>query len=104
MRKVITVLYFVLSLIALSSHPTVMAASAVEKATNSAQQTTVININKADAETIAASVKGVGLKKAKAIVAFREANGPFKALEEIALVKGIGMKTIKSNEGVIKLK
>ena len=49
-----------------------------------------IDINQADAETIAANLKGIGLKKAQAIVQFRNENGPFYSAEELTQVKGIG--------------
>lgn len=63
---------------------------------NSAMATPV-NINTADAITLASSLKGVGLKKAKAIVDYRAANGKFKSTDDLSLVKGIGMKTVEIN-------
>ncbi|GMR08974.1 MAG: hypothetical protein BMS9Abin26_1986 [Gammaproteobacteria bacterium] len=56
-----------------------------------------VNINAADAVTLASSLKGVGLKKARAIVDYREANGKFKSSDDLSLVKGIGMKTVEIN-------
>ncbi len=56
-----------------------------------------VNINAADAVTLASSLKGVGLKKARAIVDYREANGKFKSGDDLTLVKGIGMKTVEIN-------
>ncbi|MGD9152071.1 MAG: helix-hairpin-helix domain-containing protein [Gammaproteobacteria bacterium] len=64
-----------------------------------AQVTAKININKADADALAA-IKGLGAKKAEAIVAYREANGNFKSIDDLTNVKGIGTKRlakIKSN-------
>ncbi|MEE8235965.1 MAG: helix-hairpin-helix domain-containing protein, partial [Gammaproteobacteria bacterium] len=49
-----------------------------------------VNINSADAETIAAELDGVGVSKAQAIVAYREQNGAFASPEEVLNVKGIG--------------
>lgn len=63
-----------------------------------------VNVNKATAESIATSLTGIGLKKAQAIVAFRKVNGPFKTAEELALVKGIGIKTVNKNSNRIQLK
>ena len=60
-------------------------------ATQSVVQT--ININTATAESIAQSLKGIGLKKAQAIVAYREAYGSFSKAEDLEKVKGIGEKT-----------
>ena len=62
-----------------------------------------VNVNEADAVTIAAELKGVGLSKAEAIVAYREANGPFGHPDELVRVKGIGLRTIEINQGNIKL-
>lgn len=57
-----------------------------------------VNINTADAATIAMELKGVGEKTAAAIVAYREEHGPFKTLDELRNVKGIGDKIIANNE------
>ncbi len=54
-----------------------------------------VNINKADAKTISESIKGIGMKKANAIVRYRTKNGPFKSIDDLRNVKGIGEKTIK---------
>lgn len=62
-----------------------------------------VNVNTADAETIAAELKGVGLAKARAIVEYREKHGPFKSLEDLTLVSGIGDRTIEQNRGDILL-
>ena len=63
-----------------------------------------LNINSADAEMISNSLKGIGLKKAVAIVEYREAYGPFKHIEELASVKGIGKKTVQKNSALIAIK
>jgi len=62
---------------------------------------TQIDINKADAAAIAAALKGVGLKKAEAIVQYRKDYGPFHDAEELTEVKGIGPSILKKNLGVI---
>lgn len=62
-----------------------------------------VNVNKASATRIAAAMKGVGLKTASAIVAYRQANGPFKSIDELTEVKGIGMATVRKNARVIVL-
>ena len=60
-----------------------------------------VNVNTADAETIAKALTGVGIAKAKAIVEFRESNGRFNDPEELTRVKGIGESTLRRNEGRI---
>jgi competence protein ComEA len=56
-----------------------------------------VNINTADAEAISEALQGVGLSKAKAIVEYRQKHGPFKAPEDLSLVKGIGERTVEMN-------
>ncbi|MEZ5557134.1 MAG: ComEA family DNA-binding protein [Pseudomonadales bacterium] len=62
-----------------------------------------VNINTADAETLAAGLKGVGLAKAEAIVSYRETHGDFIDIYELANVKGIGERTVEQNETRLKL-
>ena len=56
-----------------------------------------VNVNTADAETISAELKGIGMTKAQAIVDYRKKHGPFKNAEELSLVKGIGERTVDMN-------
>ena len=60
-----------------------------------------VNINTADAQTLSKNIKGVGLKKAQAIVAFREKNGAFKNIEDLKKVKGIGNKLLDKNKDTL---
>jgi len=62
-----------------------------------------VDVNTADAETISAELKGVGITKAIAIVEYRKANGPFRSVDDLALVKGIGERTVDSNREFIML-
>jgi competence protein ComEA len=56
-----------------------------------------VNINTADAKTLAAALEGVGPSRAEAIVQYRSEHGPFKSLEALANVKGIGQSVIEAN-------
>ena len=60
-----------------------------------------VNINTADAETISAELKGVGLAKARAIVEYRKKHGPFRSADDLSLVKGIGERTVELNRSDI---
>ena len=60
-----------------------------------------VNINTADAETIARVLNGVGLKKAEAIVRYRETHGRFDAASDLTRVKGIGPAIVRKNEAKI---
>ncbi|GAB2566986.1 helix-hairpin-helix domain-containing protein [Dyella jejuensis] len=64
---------------------------------------TPVNVNTADAATIANALDGVGLAKAKAIVAYREEHGPFKSADDLTQVKGIGAATLQRNHDAILL-
>ena len=56
----------------------------------------VVNINTADKETLMA-IKGVGEKRAEAIIAYREQKGLFKSVDELAQVGGIGQAIVDAN-------
>lgn len=63
-----------------------------------------VNINTADASALEATLVGIGPSKAQAIVDYRKANGPFKSAEELAMVKGIGLKMVEKNRDRIELR
>src|SRR5690606_31232956 len=63
--------------------------------------TATLNINTASAEAIAEQLHGIGAAKAQAIVAYREANGPFASVEDLVNVKGIGAATLEKNAALI---
>jgi competence protein ComEA len=62
-----------------------------------------VDINRADAATIAKELTGVGVARAKAIVEYREKNGGFKTADELGKVKGIGAKMIDRNRANIRV-
>jgi competence protein ComEA len=64
----------------------------------------VVNINHANAKTLAENLKGIGKTKARAIVAYRKKHGLFKDLNELLNVKGIGEKTLAANRKNIILR
>ena len=67
------------------------------------QSLCAVNVNTADAAAIAEELKGVGLKKAQAIIEYRTTNGDFKTIESLTEVKGIGLKTVEKNRENIQL-
>jgi competence protein ComEA len=78
-----------------------LAASALlcgtASAANGAAAAARVNINTADAATIDAGLLNIGRSKAEAIVAYRKEHGAFHSAEQLAQVKGIGLKTIEKN-------
>lgn len=62
-----------------------------------------VNINAADAATIDRVLLNIGPAKAEAIVAYRKQHGAFRSVEELAQVKGVGLRTIEKNRGRIVL-
>ena len=61
-----------------------------------------VDINHADAATIARVLVGIGMSRAEAIVAYREEFGSFASLEELMMVRGVGEVTLKNNESRIR--
>jgi competence protein ComEA len=62
-----------------------------------------VDVNTATAEQLAEALVGVGESKAEAIVAYREENGPFRHIDELINVRGIGMATVDNNRDRIRL-
>ena len=56
-----------------------------------------VNLNSASAEAIAAGMVGIGPAKAQAIVEYRDAHGPFKTVDDLLQIKGIGAATLDKN-------
>jgi competence protein ComEA len=72
-------------------------------AVTAVQAAAPLDINKASAEEIAETLQGIGLKRAQDIVAFRSQHGPFKSIEQLLDVKGVGEKVLEKNRANIRL-
>lgn len=62
-----------------------------------------VNINTADAETLALALDGVGMTRAMDIIAYREEHGAFETVEQLKEVSGIGPATLERNRSQILL-
>ena len=63
-----------------------------------------VNINTANVSSISEALNGVGETRAKAIVEYRDQNGPFSSVDQLINVKGIGAKLVEKNREFILLK
>ncbi|AXM02837.1 helix-hairpin-helix domain-containing protein [Escherichia fergusonii] len=79
------------------------STKATEPAKGSDEEGTRVSINNAPAEELARVMNGVGMKKAQAIVSYREEYGPFKTVEDLKQVPGMGNALVERNLGVLTL-
>lgn len=56
-----------------------------------------IHLNTATVDVLTQSFKGIGQKRAEAIIAYRDSHGGFKSIEDLAMVKGIGKSFVDRN-------
>ncbi|MFQ3230549.1 ComEA family DNA-binding protein [Reinekea sp.] len=97
MKKLALLLVIVLSAIAPSMVFADTSSSAAEEVI------LFVDINVDSAEKMSDLLKGVGLKKAQAIVEYRQENGPFETVEDLLNVSGIGPATLEKNRSAIKV-
>jgi competence protein ComEA len=95
-------LLLVASLFLLSTSTQVLATEKVLDINSSVEVSDKISINKATNQELAA-IKGIGTKKAEAIIEYRENNGDFVSIEDLVKVKGIGKGTLKKIAPFISL-
>jgi len=62
-----------------------------------------VNVNSADAATLARELDGIGPAKAQAIVEYRQQNGPFRNADDLLKVDGIGNRVLEQNRANIRL-
>ncbi|ELY9423662.1 helix-hairpin-helix domain-containing protein [Cronobacter dublinensis] len=81
------------------------AAAAPQAKPESAPQALeeTVSINTATADELAQAMNGVGKKKAQSIVSYREEYGPFKSLEDLKQVPGMGNSLVERNLSRIRL-
>jgi competence protein ComEA len=94
----------VLLLLLLCGLPIVMSAATVEHANQAGSPATVvINLNQASVEELASQLKGIGRKRAQAIVDYREKQGRFISVEQLVEVPGIGAAMLEQNRSRLTL-
>lgn len=75
----------------------------VEASASVVAEAALVSLNTADVETLTRELNGIGATKAKAIVAYREAHGPFGSVDELLEVKGIGAAILEKNRAKLSL-
>ncbi|MFM5166733.1 ComEA family DNA-binding protein [Aeromonas veronii] len=95
-----------LACLPLFSQPVLAADKAAPKQTATtevAKESGKLNINTATLAELT-SLKGIGDKKAQAIVDYREKQGKFTSVDQLADVNGIGPATLEANRDMIIVK
>ena len=75
--------------------------AALTLSTASLSAASLINVNTATVQELDNALPGIGATKAQNIVAYRDANGPFKSLEDLSNVLGIGPKILAAIRGMV---
>ncbi|WP_375738003.1 ComEA family DNA-binding protein [Pseudomonas boanensis] len=105
LRIRIASLVFSLAAIFAGVVPAAMAAKepVAEVAVATTAESARINLNSADVAALQAGLIGIGETKAKAIVQYRDENGPFASVDDLLEVKGIGAKTLEKNRDRLRI-
>lgn len=92
--------------VSLEPQPVIQSPAKVERQAaveSPSEGEATVSINDADAEELASKLNGVGMKKAEAIVRYREQNGPFTQVEQLQEVPGIGPALLEKNRARLKM-
>jgi competence protein ComEA len=113
-RHLMRTSYFYSLVFALLSGASIAAIAAPEAKTAPVESSVVmdsvvkanidkVDLNAADASTLQRELSGIGEAKAKAIVAYRDNNGPFASVDELLEVKGIGKAILERNRDKLEV-
>jgi competence protein ComEA len=83
--------------------PPVTIPVQVQPAVTTTVETGKVNLNTADAATLARELLGIGEVKAQAIVEYRTANGAFASVDDLLEVKGIGAAILEKNRDKLSI-
>lgn len=78
-------------------HLVTAIAFGLSSLTFAAEPTAPVDVNTASAQALAEAIHGVGLKRAQAIVQYREQNGAFSSVDQLAQVRGISVNIVERN-------
>lgn len=88
----------VVLMLALAAQPFAQEPAARTAGPKAARQTTTVNLNTATASELE-SLPGIGARTAARILEYRKTKGPFKKIEELMNVQGIGEKSFLKIRG-----
>ncbi len=95
--------YSLLGFMLCLSQPALSQTASDADASQSSQERPAVDINRADASGLAEALDGVGLSRAKSIIEWREANGPFEDAYDLVQVRGISERIVRLNESRIHI-
>ena len=90
-RTMLSIVAVALMLVASPSHAAAAQSKASSRAASKPASTAIVNLNTASATDLE-GLPGIGAKTAARIVEYRQKNGPFKKVEELMNVRGVGEK------------
>jgi competence protein ComEA len=77
--------------------PILIASINIQAATISDINLQQFHLNRDSATMLNHSFKGIGIKRAQAIVEYRKLHGPFHSVKDLAKVRGLGPRFVKKN-------
>ncbi len=102
--RMVTIVAITLGFMGFGVNAIAKTSTSKQKTTATAQQTNVVDLNTADMQALE-SLKGIGSKKAQAIIDYRTKNGAFASIDDLGKIKGFSDKLIarlqKNNPGKI---
>ena len=78
-------------------HLATAVALGLSSLTFAAEPAAPIDVNTASVEVLAEAIDGVGVKRARAIVEYREQHGAFASVDELAQVRGVSAGIVERN-------
>ncbi|MEE4314602.1 MAG: ComEA family DNA-binding protein [Desulfofustis sp.] len=99
-RVVVSILCSLVLLFSVAGPALSQAAGAKSAAAAAQVAGETVDINRADLEQLA-TLPGIGEKLAERINAYREENGPFKSVDDLLNVKGVGPKMLEKIKPLI---
>lgn len=95
-------LALVACLVVLGASLSAEARAAAASSADGAKAGQAIDINRASVEELTA-IPGIGKSLAQRIVDFRDENGPFKRVEDLLKIRGIGEKSLEKIRPHVKV-